>query len=361
MQTIPNFGILASVSWNSRHWKDYSTDEDVKNSMYKNPQESGHLTESLNFGQEIYPAEADGYYIGYIPKFDKAHRSPSINVSKSVQIVFLRSKNYNGHVKYVIGFYGFPIFGEVERYTREANHVKFKSQFYNHGNIKSFVQDIVYFDNYLPITDESLQKLKILPEGKIISYRGFNYLDSNNAKNLLKKAIELNPENQKLKHFITNMPLEVEARRTIKLPSILKEWEVDTLRALQKANQKWQELSPIAKKVLSKRIERGPMGNRVKRHNNFKCQICEAMGNNPYTFKKPKPTEEYYVEAHHVEPVSNPVKGVLGAVNIITVCANHHRQLHYGGVPTPEQDPDSFFFQIDGKRLQVKKMKIPVE
>ena len=62
----------------------------------------------------------------------------------------------------------------------------------------------------------------------------------------------------------------------------------------------------------------------------FKCQVCDALENNPIGFLKKN--GEPYVEAHHVMPVSTQEIGSLSASNVMTVCANHHRQLHYGGI-----------------------------
>src|SRR5215203_2559067 len=86
---------------------------------------------------------------------------------------------------------------------------------------------------------------------------------------------------------------------------------------------------PRSEGAVSKSIERGPVGGIVKKLTGFKCQVCDALGNNPIGFLKKN--GEAYVEAHHVMPVSTKEIGSLSASNVMTVCANHHRQLHYGG------------------------------
>ncbi|MCW5923309.1 MAG: hypothetical protein KIS77_13275 [Saprospiraceae bacterium] len=63
MKIIPNFGILASISWNSNKWQDDPTDKDLKASKYDFVIENAHMHESLNFGHEIYPAEEDGSFV----------------------------------------------------------------------------------------------------------------------------------------------------------------------------------------------------------------------------------------------------------------------------------------------------------
>ena len=87
----------------------------------------------------------------------------------------------------------------------------------------------------------------------------------------------------------------------------------------------------------------------------YKCLICKGLGQNPHGFKKPN--GEYYIEAHHVTPVSSLEKGTLAISNIITVCANHHRQLHYGNSELMENIEDKFVFKIDGQRVEVRKLR----
>ena len=71
-----------------------------------------------------------------------------------------------------------------------------------------------------------------------------------------------------------------------------------------------------------------------------------------------KPDGVPYVEAHHVVPVSRGSAGLLDPANIITVCANHHRELHYGGVPDPEDAGDCYVFQFREGPLRIPKLKI---
>jgi predicted HNH restriction endonuclease len=64
------------------------------------------------------------------------------------------------------------------------------------------------------------------------------------------------------------------------------------------------------------------------------------------------------VEAHHVEPVTNLKQGNLSINNLITVCANHHRELHYENSVVLVNDDKRFVFEIDGKKVEVKKINI---
>ena len=66
---------------------------------------------------------------------------------------------------------------------------------------------------------------------------------------------------------------------------------------------------------------------------------------------------EFYVETHHIIPVSELEQGSLGTLNLLTVCANHHRQLHYGDVKLIENNDKCFEFTIDNQKIRIDKMK----
>lgn len=113
--------------------------------------------------------------------------------------------------------------------------------------------------------------------------------------------------------------------------------------------------TPEARTKTSVVIERGPIGNAVKKANGHKCQVCEALGLAPHSFLKRNGVP--YVEAHHVVPVSDLQIGSLAATNILTVCANHHRQLHYGNVSVEIRELD-FAIDIDGQRILVRRSRL---
>lgn len=113
--------------------------------------------------------------------------------------------------------------------------------------------------------------------------------------------------------------------------------------------------APEVRERVSKSIERGPIGQRLKRLNGYSCQICEVTGNGPGSFLKCN--GERYVEAHHVTPVSEKEIGSLAAANIIILCANHHRQLHYGDV-TLDRTESSFELLIEGEVISIKRFAL---
>jgi len=351
---ISNYGILASISWNSNKWTDNPTAEDVKASKYNFVKDNAHMHESLNFGHGALPVEDEGYFIGYIPMFN---RPPAYENSKNVNIVFFISSDYkNANRKSIIGFYGFPLFGE--HYKRKSEHPLY--QIYDWGNIKAFPEDIIYFDNPVIIDNESVQEKGLLPKGKKISQQGFNYLNSDNVQNLIKLALILNTKNRKLQSFVARFPLLIEVTKEAndleKFYEIVKESNADTLKGINELEQKMKNQMPDVKQRISSYIERGAIANKVKEITGRKCLVCEALGQSAFSFLKSN--GEYYIETHHVEQVSTAKKGVLGLSNLITVCANHHRQLHYGQAELIEHTYEQFTFNIDGKTIKIKKTNL---
>lgn len=128
-----------------------------------------------------------------------------------------------------------------------------------------------------------------------------------------------------------------------------------------------RELLDIERKLLSKKpevrervsrtIERGAIGDRLKRVNGFACQICDALGFDHSSFIKAN--GERYAEAHHATPVSEQEVGSLAASNIMILCANHHRQMHYGNVKI-SRTPATFELEIDGVAISIKRFGLTV-
>lgn len=312
------------------------------------------MHESLNFGHEKFPAEDDGYYIGYTPMFN---RPPDIKNSKDVNIIFLISSDYkNQNRKAIVGFYGFPMFGKL--YKREAKHALYKG--YDSGNIKAYPKNIIFFDTPIIINNETAVKNDFLPLGKKISQQGFNYLNSDNVYNLIKAALALNAANQKLKSFVRSFPLLVEVTREInELKSFYEavgDKNADTVAGIIALEKQMKDKIPEVKERISSYIERGAIANKVKKLTSYRCMVCDALGTPPYSFKKKN--GDHYVETHHVTHVAIAQKGVLSISNLITVCANHHRQLHYGETELLQNTNDEFIFKVDNSVIEIPKIKV---
>lgn len=306
------------------------------------------MHESLNFGHEKFPAEDDGYYIGYTPMFNRA---PDVENSKNVHIVFFISSDYrNSNRKAILGFYGFPDFGQW--FTRTAEHPIYKT--YNDGNIKAFPENIIYFENPIIVNNDSVQEHNLLPKGKKISQQGFNYLSSDNVYNLIATALQLNPVDKKLKAFVKTFPKETNDLEDFY--HLVGESNPDTFKGIIELEQKMKEHLPEVKQRISSYIERGAIANKVKRMADYKCLVCESLGMHPLSFVKSN--GDYYIETHHIEQVSTLKKGVLSIDNLMTVCANHHRQLHYGQTEIVGQTEDFFTIRLDDETISIRKINI---
>jgi len=127
----------------------------------------------------------------------------------------------------------------------------------------------------------------------------------------------------------------------------------DSKKIIEEISQKYADAVPEVKDQLSKAIERGKIAEKYKKITGFKCQICEALGKNPFVFRKRD--GQLFIEVHHIIPVSNQQRGSLGVNNLITVCPNHHRQLHYGDVTLKKNDQDELELVIDNQTITIKK------
>lgn len=126
---------------------------------------------------------------------------------------------------------------------------------------------------------------------------------------------------------------------------------------LQELEAKYQHAAPSVKNIFSKRVERGPIGEAVKKQQNYICAICCQLGLEPHSFATHK--GHRYAEAHHVLPVSTGQKGCLSVLNILILCANHHRQMHYGNVQLKSEDAISWTFKIDDEQIILRKAALP--
>ena len=130
--------------------------------------------------------------------------------------------------------------------------------------------------------------------------------------------------------------------------------EADTAPAkLTELEKQFLKASPEVKERVSRTIERGPVGRAVKIALGFQCQLCAVLGMHPVGFKKRN--GEPYVEAHHVMPVSSLQVGSLAASNIMVLCANHHRQMHYGDVKV-HISQQTFDIHIEGAEHKIERI-----
>ncbi|RDY25836.1 EVE domain-containing protein [Romboutsia weinsteinii] len=128
---------------------------------------------------------------------------------------------------------------------------------------------------------------------------------------------------------------------------------------LDTLNKIYENVDIKKKKKLIEVVERGSIANTFKKYVGHKCQICDALGNDPYTFKKKN--GEHYSEVHHIIPVNNIEETKLSVDNLICLCPNHHRQLHYGDVEVIDNNDLYIEYKIDGKAVKIQKVNFSIE
>jgi hypothetical protein len=185
-----NFGILASIDWNSNQWKGLPTKEDIENSSYSAVKESGISYSCINFGHEVFPVEYNGYYAAILPQI--AAKSIDNIKAKYVSVVFLKSHNYIDNQNYIIGFYEFPV---LKRRTKESPLEGLAGSI--ECNLMALPNDIYLLEN--PVNLETIPSLnKYLPEGKEMGKSGFSFLSKPTVLNVLDEMSKANPGDNKL-------------------------------------------------------------------------------------------------------------------------------------------------------------------
>lgn len=186
-----NYGILASVDWNSNNWKEYPTKEDLENSNFDYVKQNKNTHTHLNFAHKEVSGKNKDQYEALIPHFWS--ELPSEEKRKYVNVVFIKSKNYRDSKTYIVGLYAFP------KFVREQKNINYKGRSeVIEVNIISKINDILLLENYVDITDSELIN-KILPKGKKAGKMNFNYLTSDNVKKILDLLRYQNPEMLELK------------------------------------------------------------------------------------------------------------------------------------------------------------------
>jgi predicted HNH restriction endonuclease len=146
--------------------------------------------------------------------------------------------------------------------------------------------------------------------------------------------------------------IEAACRRTLKhySPKLQSaRSNVDEVRAL---NQAYATATPKVKQYLTRRVERDlAIGGKVKELNKYICQLCGA---HPFVTRTGRP----YAEAHHIVPLHKLESGSLASHNVVCLCPNCHRRMHYGNVELENATENEITFEIDGKHIVVKRNRL---
>lgn len=120
----------------------------------------------------------------------------------------------------------------------------------------------------------------------------------------------------------------------------------DRIRAF---NEAYRRVEPRKQKRISEYIARpNAITDYLKKYRNFTCQFCGEMG-----FVQKNGTR--YVEAHHIIEIHELLAGSLCSDNIVVVCANCHRKLHYAEVVYEVEDNDNLVIRINDERFVVER------
>jgi hypothetical protein len=131
------------------------------------------------------------------------------------------------------------------------------------------------------------------------------------------------------------------------------ETATDPLEALKKINSIYVSVIPEKKERLINRfIDRGnAVVNALKILLGAKCQVCNYEG-----FVKTDGSK--YIEAHHINQLALSKADSLCSDNIILVCPNCHRELHYGKHVEIYDSEDNITIKMHGRLNKIKKNKV---
>lgn len=100
--------------------------------------------------------------------------------------------------------------------------------------------------------------------------------------------------------------------------------------------------APASIEAAARRFERDrKLTGLLKEVRGHVCQICGGS----FAME----SGGFYAECHHLERLSNG--GLDVSKNMLVVCAQHHRQFHYGNVNITRHDRHEVELQIDGARF----------
>lgn len=117
--------------------------------------------------------------------------------------------------------------------------------------------------------------------------------------------------------------------------------EVVLIKLVQELNIEYKNAQPEKKIYISERAARpGAISTALKKIHKFTCQICKLPG-----FKKKSGT--LFCEAHHIIELHNLIAGSHCSENIIVVCANCHRKLHYAHLEFQNVTAGSFKIKLN--------------
>ncbi|MHA1366242.1 MAG: HNH endonuclease [Candidatus Heimdallarchaeota archaeon] len=114
---------------------------------------------------------------------------------------------------------------------------------------------------------------------------------------------------------------------------------IDALDVLRSLNSRYANIQPRERaKKIQNHLDRGSAVTKaLKSLLGAKCQVCGWIG-----FKKK--SGEDFIEAHHIVQLSEKKEGSLCTENVVLLCPNCHREIHYG---------KQFFVSDDAENIEI--------
>lgn len=144
--------------------------------------------------------------------------------------------------------------------------------------------------------------------------------------------------------FVENTPsTDVLGDKQLVLTAVNKPDPAALKALIEKFNGLFAAVSPTKKVVVSEQVSRpNAISDFVKQLHNCQCQLCGSPG-----FRQQNGS--LYAEAHHILELHKLIQGSYCSDNIIVVCANCHRKLHYANVVYEIQTQENLVVTINGQ------------
>jgi len=115
---------------------------------------------------------------------------------------------------------------------------------------------------------------------------------------------------------------------------------------IAKFNEKYRNSTPRKRISISEQIARpNAITDYLKKIQNYTCQICGELGFLQSNGKR-------YIETHHIIELHKHIKGSYCSDNVVVVCANCHKKLHYARIEYISTDGDQIFLKINDEQFQ---------
>ncbi|MEM7474704.1 MAG: HNH endonuclease [Planctomycetota bacterium] len=127
----------------------------------------------------------------------------------------------------------------------------------------------------------------------------------------------------------------------------------DQLESIRRLNKHYSTLEPeIRARRVELHLDRGKsVTDCLKNLLGGECQVCGEKG-----FQKKDGTT--YVESHHLTQVATLQPGILCSDNIVLLCANCHREIHYGAEVEVSADHEYIFVRLSRYEARIRRNTI---